>query len=86
MMFGLKKNLEKGISEQLYRQDLDIGVIAKLNVLLGESMHDYEFLTKNKPELLHIMKVNFDFYMHGVCAPEGLKEYNKNKEKLNIQS
>lgn len=86
MMFGIKKNLEKGVKEKFYRQDLDVDVIAKLNVLLGESMHDYEFLMKNKPVLLHIMEVNFDFYMHGVCSPEGLKEYYKNKEKTNIKS
>ena len=65
---------------------MDIEVIAKLNVLLGESMHDYEFLMQNKTELLHIMDVNYDFYMHGICSEEGLKEYYKNKEKLNIKS
>lgn len=81
MIKGIQMNLEKGIREGLYRPEIDAEVIAKLNVMMKNSMHDYDFLHENKTRFLHIMNVNFDYFIHGVCSPKGLKEYYKLKDK-----
>jgi TetR/AcrR family transcriptional regulator, cholesterol catabolism regulator len=74
---GLKSNLERGIEEGLYRQNLDVETITKINVHLSESMHDYEFLNENRDQLIKIMLVNFDYHMRGIVNENGLVEYLK---------
>jgi len=86
MFNGIKLNIEKGITEGLYRSEIDVEIISKLNVLLSESMHNYEFLSDNKAELIKIMKMNFDYHIHGIESEKGLIEYNRIKNNLNNQA
>ncbi len=83
MFHGIKMNLAKGVGEGLYRQNLDIDIVAKLNVMLSESMHDYEFLTQNRQELIRIMDVNFDYHIHAILSKKGLDEYELIIKKRN---
>ncbi len=77
METGIKANLKKGVEEGFYRKELDIDIVAKLNVMLSESMHDYEFLTQNRSDLIHIMDVNFDYHLHAILNEKGRNEYYK---------
>lgn len=85
MYSGIKLNIEKGIAEGLYRPEIDVEIISKLNVLLSESMHNYEFLTENKAEIIKIMDVNFDYHIHGIASEKGLLEYKRIKNNINNQ-
>ncbi|MBN2745322.1 MAG: TetR/AcrR family transcriptional regulator [Bacteroidales bacterium] len=75
MKSGITENLKRGIREGLYREDLDVETITKLNVLLSESMHDYDFLEDNKDRLIHILQVNFDYHIHAIVTEKGLQVY-----------
>ncbi len=75
MKTGVRENLERGIREGLYREDLDVEIITKLNVLLSEAMHDYDFLEENKDRLIHILQVNFDYHLHAIVTEKGLQVY-----------
>lgn len=78
---GLISNLKRGVEEGLYRADLDIETITKINVHSSESMHDYEFLNENRDQMIHILEVNFDYHIRGVVSEKGLQEYLRLKNK-----
>lgn len=82
MQDSLRLNLQRGISEGLYRPEIEIDVLVLMNTLLSEAMHNYEFLTENRDQLIHIMKVNFDYHMRAIVTTKGLEEYLRLKNKL----
>lgn len=67
----IKDNLERGISEGVYRQDMTPDVIAKLYITKSSSVADQEcFPLKNYPvEELFIEHMNY--HLNGIVSKEG---------------
>lgn len=82
MSEGIRSNLIRGIEEGFYRPDIDVEIITRLNVLMSEGMHNYEFLNENRDQIIHIMAINFDYHMRGIVNDKGLKEYLRLKNTI----
>lgn len=74
----IKENMEQGMKEGIYREGLDVELIAKLYVekLLG--VHNPEFLSSMEFTQEKIFKVMFENHIRGIANAKGLA-YFENK-------
>ncbi len=80
----IKKNIEKGITEGLYRQDLDKDIVARLYFQKIEDLHDPEFIGSEDFNYARVFEVMFENHIRGIANPKGIEYFEKQKEKLNF--
>jgi AcrR family transcriptional regulator len=73
------RNLEKGISEGLYRSDIDVVLVANLYIRKMEDIEDPEFPDEEIPPYETIFKVMFENHIRGISNPEGIAYFEKQK-------
>ena len=76
-------NMEKGIREGLYRDDLNIPVIARIYVARMDAVFDGELFPVNEYNFVDILWEQFRYHIRGVASPKGVKYLMKkmNKER-----
>lgn len=73
----IKENFERGISEGLYRNDLDTELVARLYIKKLIDMHDPDFLSSVDFSVEKVFSVMFDNHIRGIANAEGLAYYEK---------
>ena len=79
----IHRNLEKGISEGLYRKELDSTVISKLHMSRTESMHTSEIIDEKELSTSRFINEVFSYHIHGICNENGLAYYYQKKKQIN---
>ena len=79
----VKRNFEQGISEGLYRIDLNIDLVARLYVQKLEDVHNQEFLESVNFGFEKVFEVMFDNHIRGIANAEGLAYYENQIKMLN---
>jgi len=79
----VKRNFEQGISEGIYRNDLDIDLVARLYIQKLVDVHDPEFLSSVNFGFEKVFQVMFDNHIRGIANAEGLAYYEKQIKTLN---
>jgi hypothetical protein len=79
----LKQNFEQGIAEGIYRNDLDIDLVARLYIQKLVDVHDPEFLSSLNFGFEKVFQVMFDNHIRGIANAEGLAYYEKQIKMLN---
>jgi len=79
----LKQNFEQGIAEGIYRNDLDIDLVARLYIQKLVDVHDPEFLSSVNFGFEKVFQVMFDNHIRGIANAEGLAYYEKQIKMLN---
>jgi TetR/AcrR family transcriptional regulator, cholesterol catabolism regulator len=77
----IKANLERGIREELYRQDIDTEVLSRYrlhSVLLSFSQ---EVFPSNKTNLAYIEQQLLESFLYGLATPKGQKLIQKYKNQ-----
>jgi AcrR family transcriptional regulator len=69
----IKKNMERGIQEGLYRTDVDADIIAKLYVAKSLCILDDNLFPSNRYSKTVLYKQFIIYHLHGVLAPKGLE-------------
>ena len=82
----LKKNFEQGIAEGIYRNDLDIDLVARLYIQKLVDVHDPEFLSSVNFGFEKVFQVMFDNHIRGIANAEGLAYYEKQIKMFNNKS
>ncbi|RKD13211.1 hypothetical protein BCY91_10325 [Pelobium manganitolerans] len=67
---SISQNLERGIAEGLYRNNLDIPFVARLRLNALMSAFDEKAFEMEMPTL-HILNKLTSFYLHAICSAEG---------------
>ena len=82
----VKQNFAQGISEGIYRNDLDIDLVARLYIQKLVDVHDPEFLSSVNFGFEKVFQVMFDNHIRGIANAEGLAYYEKqiNSQNTNI--
>ncbi len=83
----IRININKGISEGLYRDDMDVDLVARLYVQKLEDVHDPTFLASMASDVAHyarVFHVMFDNHIRGICNATGLAYYEKQQQYLNF--
>jgi len=78
-------NLQKGISQGMYRDDLSIELIARLYIRRLIDLHNPEFFPADKFSFQTLFDVMFDNFIRGIAKPEGIDYYEKQKRKVNFR-
>jgi len=79
----VKQNFEQGIAEGIYRNDLDIDLVARLYIQKLVDVHDPEFLSSVNFGFEKVFQVMFDNHIRGIANAEGLAYYEKQTKMLN---
>ncbi len=86
MFESIKRNLEKGIKEGIYRKELDIEIITKLHMNRMEYKYSSDSFTLNELNSPSVLKEIFIYHLHGISNEEGVKVLNeKLKEYINAE-
>lgn len=75
----IKKNLERGINEGLYRKELDIDIIAKLYAGKTSLVIDEETFPLKNYNKENLFRVYINYHLHGIVSKKGLDYLNERK-------
>ena len=78
-------NLQKGINQGMYRDDLSIELVARLYIRRLIDLHNPEFFPADKFSFQTLFDVMFDNFIRGIANQQGIDYYEKQKKKLNLK-
>ncbi|MCF8234683.1 MAG: TetR/AcrR family transcriptional regulator [Bacteroidales bacterium] len=73
MFKSISENLKRGISEGLYRKELDVDLLSKLHVFRCENLIEYDVFSRDELISDHFVNELFTYHMHGIASEKGLK-------------
>lgn len=79
---SIKKNMERGISEGLYREEIDADFMAKYRIELSLIMYHNNLLVNERRDLQFVGHEVNEHFMYGIMTAKGVKLYHKYKEKF----
>ena len=86
-IFGkIKINLEKGINQGVYRDDLSIELVARLYIRRLIDLHNPEIFPADKFSFQTLFDVMFDNFIRGIANEKGIEYYEKQKRKVNFKN
>ena len=78
----IKINIEKGIRQGMYRDDLSIELIARLYISRLIDLHNPDFFPPEKFSFATLFEVMFENFIRGISNEEGIKYYKKQKKSM----
>jgi TetR/AcrR family transcriptional regulator, cholesterol catabolism regulator len=78
----VKRNLTNGIAQKLYREEIDIDIMAKLRVEIVDLAFNIELFPPNKYNLLRVQLESIDHFIRGIVTKEGLEIYENTRVKM----
>jgi TetR/AcrR family transcriptional regulator, cholesterol catabolism regulator len=86
-IFGkIKINLDKGINQGVYRDDLSTELLARLYIRRLLDLHNPEFFPADKFSFQTLFDVMFDNFIRGIANEAGINYYEEQKQKVNYGS
>ncbi len=79
---GIKENLQKGISEGLYRDDMDIDIIARLYMVKAQSIIHDDFFSRIQAALWDIYLEHFRYHAYGITTEAGRSHFDNHIDQL----
>jgi len=73
----VRKNLERGISEGLYRDDFDADIVSKLHLAQTFAIFDEAWFPKPPYNSVTLFREAIMHYLHGVLSEKGRQELQK---------
>jgi hypothetical protein len=82
MLEVLIKNLEKGIAQGLYRENINPEIVAR--IYLGQSLAimDIRLFPKNFPQFNQVPLQAIECHLRGIVSEKGLTVFNQKMKKL----
>lgn len=77
----IMRNLKKGVSEGLYRQDMDAHIISRLHVARVEMLHASGIIEEDELSTTRFIDEIFRYHIHGICNDEGLKYFRSKMDQ-----
>lgn len=80
--------INKGITEGLFRSDLDVELIAKLQVgrMLYTLNPDNEIFTDSEVAKIDLFDKVMDYHMHAICTPKGIEYFKEQLKSIQDES
>jgi len=82
----IKINIEKGINQGVYRDDLSIELVARLYIRRLIDLHNPEFFPAEKFSFQTLFDTMFDTFIRGIANQKGIDYYEKQKIKVNFNT
>jgi AcrR family transcriptional regulator len=77
-------NLEKGINQGVYRDDLTVELVSRLYIRRLIDLHNPEFFPADKFSFQTLFEAMFDNFIRGIANPKGIEYYESQKRKVNF--
>lgn len=78
----IKINIQKGIAQGMYRDDLSIELLSRLYISRLIDMHNPLFFPPEKFSFKTLFEVMFENFIRGIATTEGLKYYSLRTREL----
>lgn len=75
------RNMEKGVREGLYRDDLNIPVVAKMHIARFDAVFDKELFPVNEYSFVDVLWEQFRYHIRGIASPKGVQYLMKKMKK-----
>jgi TetR/AcrR family transcriptional regulator, cholesterol catabolism regulator len=80
----IKINLDKGINQGVYRNDLSTELVARLYIRRLIDLHNPEFFPADKFCFQTLFDVMFDNFIRGIANENGINYYEQQVQKVNL--
>lgn len=77
----IKSNIEKGINEGLYREDIDIDILTRYRIHSIMLSFNSEIFPTNRTHLVHIEQQLLEVFLNGIATVKGQKLIQKYKSQ-----
>lgn len=77
----IKINLQKGIAQGMYREDLSIELAARLYISRLLDLHNEELFPTEKFSFQTLFNFMFENWIRGISRPQGIKYYEQQFER-----
>lgn len=81
----IRINLTKGISQQMYRSDLSIELIARLYISRLIDIHNPDFFPPEAFNFKTLFDVMFENFVRSIATPTGLAHYEEKKNSAGLE-
>lgn len=82
-IFGkIKINIEKGINQGMYRDDLSVELVARLYLARLMDIHNPELFPHEKFSFTMLFDFTIDNYVRSIATPEGLAHYEQKRKSF----
>lgn len=78
---AVKENLEQGIKEGLYRESLNVDLVAKFHLEASLLLMQPNLMVNDREDLKAVNHEITELFLYGIMTPKGEKLYQKYKEK-----
>ena len=82
---GISRNLEKGLKEGFYREEIDVDIITRIFVSRVELSFENPMFTSEEMTSSKVFKEIMIYHLHGICNLKGLKILGKKLKNASIQ-
>jgi len=79
---AVSENLEKGISEGVYRQGIDVRLFSRLRIIEVEALFDRNIFHESEWDILRVQLFFIDHFVRGLVTSKGLKQWETISENL----
>ena len=73
----IKINIEKGINQGMYREDLSVELVARLYISRLIDIHNPDFFPPDRFSFPMVFEVMFDSFVRSIAKPEGIAYFEK---------
>jgi TetR/AcrR family transcriptional regulator, cholesterol catabolism regulator len=77
----LKSNIERGVEEGIYREDIDVDILTRYRIHSIMMSFNPEMFPNNRTHLLHIEQQLLEVFLNGIATPKGQKLIQKYKNQ-----
>lgn len=85
-IFGkIQINIQKGISQNMYREDLSIELIARLYISRLIDLHNPSFFPPEKFSFKTLFEVMFESFVRSIARPEGISYFEKKIKSVKFE-
>lgn len=81
----IKINLQKGISQGIYRHDLSVELIARLYISRLIDIHNPDLFPPERFNFSTLFEVMFDNFIRGIANKKGMEYYEANKPEMKFK-
>ena len=85
VMDCVKKNLERGIEEGLYRSNIHIDLVASLHVYMTDQLHTGDLLSATNLTFPQAFLEHFRYHIRGIASDKGIDFLNKQIKNGNYE-
>lgn len=78
---SILENLESGVKQGFYREDIDTEILSKLKMLEMEGSFNPDLFPPEKFKMVDVQMQLFDHFLYGILSPKGVEMLNVYKDK-----